>query len=58
MKELRKTLDWSDEKNKYDFMENKKVLNCIFTIYLSLNDDDEFSLCWDELTLKEHDVSK
>ena len=52
MEELRKTIDTIDEKFKFEFMENKKVLNCIFAIYLSLNNDDEFGLCWGELTLK------
>lgn len=50
--ELRKILGENDEKYKFDFMENKKVLHCISAIYRSLKSEDDFSLCWGELTLK------
>lgn len=53
MGELRKILGENDEKFKFDFMENKKVLHCISIIYRSLKSDDGFCLCWGELTLKE-----
>lgn len=42
---------------KYIALENKAMLYNIFSVYLTLNDDDAFSLCWGELTLKKQIIS-
>lgn len=52
MEKLRENVGEINEKFKFDFMDNKKVLHCIFAIYLSLKEEDSFGLCWGELTLK------
>lgn len=36
---------------KFEVIENKKMLNTIYKIYLLLQKDDLFYLCWGELTL-------
>lgn len=40
-------------KYKYEVLENKKMLSVIFEVYLSLDKEGPFSLCWGELTLKD-----
>lgn len=51
MARLRQDTELSTGKYKYVAIENKAMLNSIFKVYLSLNNDDSFKLCWGELTL-------
>lgn len=51
MKEIRKEAALQSGEYKYIAIENKIMLNAIFAVYLSLKKDDDFSLCWGELTL-------
>ena len=52
MDKLRKEKALQSGTHKFKALENKAMLYSIFSIYLSLKDDDAFSLCWGELTLK------
>lgn len=52
MNELKKDEKLSKGEYKFIAMENKAMRRAIFKIYLSLSEEDEFSLCWGELTLK------
>jgi len=51
MKEIRNEAALQSGEHKFVAMENKIMLNVIFSVYLSLKKDDDFSLCWGELTL-------
>lgn len=33
-------------------VQNRAMLDAIFAVYLSLKEDDDFSLCWGELSLR------
>ena len=51
MEEIRKEAALRSGTHKFAAMENKMMLSVIFTVYLSLKKEDDFSLCWGELTL-------
>ena len=51
MEEIRKEAALQSGTHKLAAMENKMMLSVIFTIFLSLKKEDNFSLCWGELTL-------
>lgn len=51
MEEIRKEAALQSGSHKFAAMENKMMLSVIFTVYLSLKKEDDFSLCWGELTL-------
>lgn len=53
MDKIREDSDLKDGSYKFEFIENKKMLNTIFKVYLSLQEDDLFYLCWGELHLNE-----
>ena len=52
MEELRKEAALKSGKHKNIACDNKAVLKAIFEVYLKLNKNDVFSLCWGTLTLK------
>lgn len=52
MVKLRQEAALSTGKYNYIAAENKVMSHAIFKVYLSLNTDDKFNLCWGELTLK------
>ncbi len=52
MSKLRQEAALNTGKHKFVAVQNKAMLNAIFRVYLSLKADDEFNLCWGELTLK------
>lgn len=54
MEKIRDEAALKTGKYKFEALENKKVLSAIFRVYLSLKNDDPFSLCWGELTLKDN----
>ena len=51
MEKIRENSGLKDSLYKYEVIENKKMLNTIYKVYLLLQEDDLFSLCWGELTL-------
>ena len=53
MNKLREEAGLKTGKYKYEATENKKMRRVIFKVYLSLDKNDPFSLCWGELTLKD-----
>lgn len=53
MYKIREDSDLKDGSYKFEVIENKKMVNTIFKVYLSLQEDDLFYLCWGELHLKE-----
>ena len=52
MKKIREEAGIKSGKYKYEAVDNRKMLSAIFKVYLSLEKNDPFSLCWGELTLK------
>lgn len=53
MDKIREDSDLKDGSYKCEVIENKKMVNTIFEVYLSLQEDDLFNLCWGELHLNE-----
>lgn len=53
MDKIREDSDLKDGSYKFEVIENKKMVNTIFKVYLSLQEDDLFYLCWGELHLNE-----
>ena len=53
MDKIREDTELKDSSYEFEVIENKKMLNTIFKIYLSLQEDDLFYLCWGELHLKD-----
>ena len=53
MDKIRDDSDLKDGNYKFEVIQNKKMVNIIFKVYLSLQEDDLFYLCWGELHLKE-----
>ena len=51
MEKIREDTRLKDGSYKFEVIENKKILNTIYKIYLLLQQDDLFYLCWGELTL-------
>lgn len=51
MEKIREDSRLKDGSYKFEFIENKKILNIIYKVYLLLQKDDLFYLCWGELTL-------
>lgn len=51
MEKIREDSGLKDSSYKYEVIENKKMLNTIYKVYLLLKKDDLFYLCWGELTL-------
>lgn len=51
MEKIREDSGLKDSSYKYEVMENKKILNTIYKVYLLLQKDDLFYLFWGELTL-------
>lgn len=51
MEKMREDSRLRDGNYKFEVIENKKMLNVIFKVYLLLQEDDLFCLCWGELTL-------
>lgn len=52
MERLRKKQELRNGSFGYIAVENKAMIDTIFSVYLSLKDEDEFSLCWGELSKK------
>lgn len=50
---IRENTELKDSSYEFEVIENKKMLNTIFKVYLSLQEDDLFYLCWGELHLNE-----
>lgn len=53
MDKIRDDPDLKDGNYKFEVIQNKKMVNIIFKVYLSLQEDDLFYLGWGELHLKE-----
>lgn len=53
MNKIREDTELKDSSYEYEVIEDKKMLNTIFKVYLSLQEDDLFYLCWGELHLNE-----
>ncbi len=53
MDKIREDIELKNSSYEFEVIENKKMLNTIFKIYLSLQENDLFYLCWGELHLKE-----
>lgn len=53
MDKIREAPDLKDGSYKFEVIQNKKMVNIIFKVYLSLQEDDLFYLCWGELHLNE-----
>ncbi len=51
MEKIREEPRLKDSYYKYEVTSNKKMLNAIFKVYLLLQKEDLFSLCWGELSL-------
>lgn len=51
MEKIREDSGLKNSCYKYEVTSNKKMLNAIFKVYLLLQKDDLFSLCWGELSL-------
>lgn len=51
MEKLKKDPKIQSSPYKWQALENRKMLNVIFKVYLSLQASDGFSLCWGELSL-------
>lgn len=52
MNQLREEPELKKGKYWHYVVENRAMLDAIFAVYLSLKEDDDFSLCWGELSLK------
>ena len=53
MDKIGEDTELKDSSYEFEVIENKKMLNTIFKIYLSVQEDDLFYLGWGELHLKE-----
>lgn len=53
MDKIRDDPDLKDGNYKFEVIQNKKMVNIIFKVYLSLQEDDLFYLGWGELHLQE-----
>lgn len=51
MDKIREDTELKDSSYEFEVIENKKMLNTIFKVYLLLQQDDLFYLCWGELNL-------
>ena len=51
MEKIREDTRLKDGSYKLEVIENKKILNIIYKVYLLLQQDDLFYLCWGELNL-------
>lgn len=51
MDKIREDTELKDSSYEFEVIENKKMLNTIYKVYLLLQKDDLFYLCWGELTL-------
>lgn len=53
MDKIREDSDLKDGSYKFEVIQNKKMVNTIFKVYLSLQEDDLFYLGWGELHFNE-----